>query len=416
MSGNWLSLTPTRKPNVAKPFLPYGRQLIDADDIQAVVDVLSSDYLTTGPLVAEFETAFSTAIDAPYAVACSNGTTALHLAVLAAGIGPGDHVIVPSVTFLATANAVRYVGGEVIFADVDPETGLLRPEDIDAALRRTKGARVKAALPVHLGGQVADPVAIGSLAKDRELIVIEDACHALGAHYQDSEGTTFTVGSCAHSDFATFSFHPVKTMATGEGGAIACRDEAAATRMRQLHNHGMVRDPQNWSNTTDGFDAAGKPNVWYYEMQELGFNFRLTDIQCALGLSQLKKLTHFVSIREKLRQTYERLIGNLDLPIRPVPRVPNCQAGWHLFALLVDFEAIGKDRNTVMAALRNAQIGTQVHYIPVHLQPYYRNRYGEIDLPGARAYYQSTMSLPLFPSMTDDDVAFVVDTLAAELA
>lgn len=399
----------------ALAFQPYGRQFIDAGDIQSVVDVLTSDYLTTGPLVGEFEAELAAHLQVPEAVACSNGTTALHLAMLAAGIGSGDQVIVPSVTFLASANAVRYVGGEVVFADVDPDTGLVRPEDVEDALERAGSDSVKAVVSVHLGGQVADPIGIHELAARHQLLVIEDACHALGGTYSDASGRDFAVGSCAHADFATFSFHPVKTVATGEGGAISCRDPEAAETMRRARNHGMIRTAEDWSNSQLALDPDGEPNAWYYEMSEMGFNFRLTDIQCALGISQLKKLDRFVQSRENLRRTYEKLIEARGLPAKPVPRVASGKPGWHLFAVLIDFEEIGKDRNSVMSSLREVGIGTQVHYIPVHLQPYYQNRYGPADLPGAERYYHRTLSLPLHPGMTTDDVATVLDKLATVL-
>jgi len=390
-------------------FLPYGRQSISDDDISAVERVLRSDFLTGGPEVGAFEQKFSAAVSAANAVVCGNGTQALHLAALALNIGPGDAVVVPSVTFLATANAVHYVGGEVCFADVDPHTGLLTPQTLRDALSAWRGAPIKAVFSVHLGGQVADPAGIRAVADEAGLAVIEDACHALGTIY----GNDFSVGACAHSDLAVFSLHPVKTIAMGEGGVITTKNATIAERLRRLRNHGMTRDATAFQDHDAAFDGEN-PNPWYYEMQELGYNYRATDIQCALGLSQLSRLDKFIARRQQLAARYDQLLPKLSPIVLPPQRVANCTPALHLYSARIDFEAAGQSRRSVMAGLSRAGIGTQVHYIPVHRQPYYQ-RFLPGPLPGADAYYRKTLSLPLFPDMRDDDPDRVVQVLASVL-
>tara|TARA_Y100001934_G_scaffold267468_1_gene348209 strand:- start:153 stop:1373 length:1221 start_codon:yes stop_codon:yes gene_type:complete len=393
-------------------FLPYARQMIDEADIAAVVDVLRSDFLTTGPTVEKFEGALAETVGSRHAVACSSGTAALHLAALALGIGPGDRVIVPTVTFLATANAVRYVGGEVVFADINPETGQMEPEQLSAAVATADGADARAVFPVFLTGSTADPAGLETAAAGRE--VAYDACHALGTRYL-SGNQSGTIGDCRHGAMATFSFHPVKTIALGEGGAVTTNDDILAERLRLARNHGMIRNPADFVNTELAIDANGKANPWYYEMAEPGFNYRLTDIQCALGLSQIAKLDDFAARRRALASRYSERLAPLMPHVRPLAVPPGCNPVLHLFVVLIDFQALGTDRARVMRELRARGVGTQVHYIPVHTQPYYRNRYGDLDLPGASEYYARTLSLPLFTGMTEDDVDRVVETLADTL-
>jgi UDP-4-amino-4,6-dideoxy-N-acetyl-beta-L-altrosamine transaminase len=390
-------------------FLPYGRQVIDDDDIAAVTAVLRGDWLTTGPTVEKFEAALAARVGARFAVACSSGTAALHLATLAADLKHGDHAVVPSMTFLATANAVRYADAEAVFADVDSNTGLMRPEDLEAALARAQG-RVTAVLPVHLAGQSVDMAAIAAIAERHGMAVIEDACHALGSTYQ-ADGETFQVGSCRHSTMAVFSFHPVKTIAMGEGGAITTNDPELCKRLMMLRSHGMTRDASEFQNVDLAFDANGHPNPWYYEMPVLGFNYRASDINCALGLSQLGKLDGFIDRRRALVVQYDKMLAQLVPQVRPPAHVPGCNPAWHLYAPRIDFAGIEGGRAGLMQRLRDVGIGTQVHYIPLHRQPYYLERLGEKQLPGAMKYYRETLSLPLFPSMTDADVRRVVDAL-----
>ena len=396
---------------MTESFLPYGRQWIDDDDIEAVRAVLQSGYLTTGPAVDAFETALQSATDAPDAVACNSGTAALHLAMLALGIGPGDAVVVPTVTFLATANAARYVGAEVIFSDVDADTGIMTVENLEAALGRAASSRVKAVLPVHLGGQAPDLAAIAALATPLGIAVIDDACHNIGGRYGiGSQGEP--VGACVHTAMSVFSFHPVKTVTMGEGGAITVADPALAQRLRDFRNHGITRDPARFVNHGAAKGADGTVNAWYYEMAEPGFNYRASDVQCALGTSQLAKLSLFVDRRRALVSLYDQKLAALAPAVLPPARLGTGDPAWHLYAARIDFDTIGRSRGSIMTGLRQQGIGTQVHYIPVHTQPYYRNRYGEILLPGADAYYSRTLSLPLYPIMNDDDVARVTEALA----
>jgi UDP-4-amino-4,6-dideoxy-N-acetyl-beta-L-altrosamine transaminase len=391
--------------------LPYGRHQIEADDIAAVAAVLGSEWLTTGPTVPAFEAALAGKLGARHAVACSSGTAGLHLTMLALSLGPGDAVVVPSMTFLATANAVRFVGAEVVFADVDSETGLMGPAEVEAALARDGDARVQAVLPVHFAGQCMDPAGIAALAAERGLVVVEDACHAIGTTYVTSGGGRAAVGACRDSAMCVFSFHPVKTVTMGEGGAVTTNDEGLAGRLRLFRNHGMTRDPDRFETTDTALAGDRSPNPWYYEMAEIGFNYRASDIHCALGLSQLGKLDRFVAKRRVLAAHYGALLAPLAPMVRPLGRVPACEPGWHLYVVLVDFDALGRDRATVMTRLKERGIGTQVHYMPLHLHPYYRRRYGEMSLPGSEAYYARAVSLPLFPGMADADVDRVVATL-----
>lgn len=385
-------------------FLPYGRQSIDDDDVAAVAQALRADMLTTGPLVEEFEGDFARATAASHAVACNSGTAALHLAALALGLGPGDAAIVPTLTFLATANAVRYTGAEVVFADVDADTGLMTPGTLEAAITRAGTARLRAVFPVHLNGQLCDMQAIEAIARRHGLAIVEDACHALGLP---------GIGAAAHGGMACFSTHPVKAIATGEGGVVTTADTKLAATLLRMRSHGMVREPAAFENRALGFDGDA-PNPWYYEMPEPGWNYRLPDVLCALGISQLRKLDAFFARRQQIAAQYDRLLAPLAPALRPIPRTR--AHGWHLYAVLVDFAALGTTRRRFMAALRERGIGTQVHYLPVHRQPYYMRRYGETPLPGADAYYARCLSIPFYPAMTDADVGRVVDALAGLVA
>lgn len=383
----------------AGAFLPYGRQDIDADDIAAVVEALGADYLTTGPRVEAFEQAFAATVGASFAIACSNGTAALHLSMLALGIGPGDRVAVPSVTFLATANCARFVGAEVLFTDVDPDTGLMTPGTLAAALEREPGP-LRAVLPVHLRGDVADLRGIAGIAGEAGAVLVEDAPHALGSEADFGSGAE-AVGSGRWSSAATFSFHPVKTIATGEGGMVTTPDGDVAARLRRLRSHGMERLP--------GADP------WLYEMREPGFNYRLPDILCALGQSQLRRLPDFAARRRALAEGYAAALAPLAPHVRLAASPAWSRPVLHLLTALIDFEGLGRTRRQVVEALAAEGIGTQVHYIPVHAQPYYVGRYGPLDLPGAVAWYRRCLSLPLFPAMADGDVDRVADALARAL-
>lgn len=392
-------------------FIPYGRHCIDEDDINAVAAVMRGDFLTTGPAVAAFENALREQTGASCAVVCANGTAALHLAMAVLDFAPGDVAIVPSITFAATANAVRYVGGEVIFADVDPSTGLMRAQHFEAALKRADSRKLRAVIPVLLGGQGADALEIAEIASKRGIKVVEDASHAIGGNYR-TRGREFTVGACGHSDLTTFSFHPVKTVAMGEGGAVTTNSKSYARRLSRLRTHGIERDPDHFIDRNMAFAGDGMANPWYYELQELGFNYRATDIQCALGASQLRKLRRFVQRRAELVARYDNLLAKKVPAARPIGRTLGFAPGWHLYVVQIDFAALGRDRAEVMRALHERGIGTQVHYVPLHRQPYYRARYGEQSLPGAERYYATALSLPLFPDLKDCEQDRVVAALA----
>ena len=397
------------------PFLPYGRHGIDDDDLAAVEKVLRGEFLTTGPTVAAFERALAEAVGAPGAVACSSGTAALHLAAMSMGLGPGDAAVVPAITFLATANAVRLTGAEVLFADVDPDTGLMGAEHMDAAMDSAGNLKVRAVFPVHLAGQPAAMDEVAALADARGIVVVEDACHALGATHDARDGGSVRIGQADHGGLAAFSFHPVKTVAMGEGGALTGRNGALLERARRLRNHGMTRDPAAFAEPALAFDDDGTVNPWYHEMPEPGLNYRASDINCALGLSQLGKLEQFVSRRRALAAACDERLAALAPLVQPLARRPGCTPAWHLYVVLIDFAATGTSRRRVMEALRADGIGSQVHYIPVPLQPCYRRRYGTLALPGAMRYYERCLSLPLFPAMADGDVDRVVCALERAL-
>tara|TARA_Y100001934_G_scaffold221000_1_gene263240 strand:+ start:32075 stop:33262 length:1188 start_codon:yes stop_codon:yes gene_type:complete len=389
--------------------MPYGRQTIDQSDIDAVLAVLKSDWLTTGPLVDRFEETAREVTGARHALVCSNGTAGLHLATLALELGPGDALIVPTLTFLATANCARYVGAEVIFADVDPDTALMEPHHLKEALARAGDLRPVAVAPVHFGGQVADLAGLSAVARTSGLRIMEDACHALGGTYAHA-GNQVRVGACADSDLAVFSLHPVKTATMAEGGIVTTNDDRLAERVARLRTHGTIREPSAWSDRNQGFTGE-TANAWYYEMPEVGLNYRASDLHCALGTTQLSRLDQFVARRAGLVASYDTALASLSPTIRSAGRRPDQSPGWHLYIALIDFEAMGTTRAAVMAALRQEGIGTQVHYLPVHRQPYYRERYGHLDLPGADAFYDRCLSLPLFPDMADHDVSRVVQAL-----
>ena len=381
-------------------FLPYGRQTIEDDDIAAVAQALRADFLTTGPTVEAFETAFKQKVGAEHAIAVSNGTATLHLAMMALGIGEGDVCIAPSVTFLATANCARYVGAEVVFADVDPDSGLMTPDTLADALARAGDRRVRAVLPVHLRGDVCDLPALKAMASAAGAGLVEDAPHALGSTATFGN-ETHPVGDCAYSSFASFSFHPVKTLATGEGGMLTTNDAALAAKARSLRGHGMVRP------------AGAEP--WVYEMPELGFNYRIPDVLCALGISQLAKLDRFVQRRRTLTARYQALLAPLSPLVKLAASPTGSDPALHLLTVLIDFEAAMTSRAAVVESLKAQGVGSQVHYIPVHRQPYYVNRYGLADLPGADAWYGRCLTLPLYPGMADGDPDRVVEALAKAL-
>jgi UDP-4-amino-4,6-dideoxy-N-acetyl-beta-L-altrosamine transaminase len=398
-----------------KDFLPYGRQCIEDDDIEAVIAALKGEYLTTGPAVARFEQTLAGMTGAREAIACSNGTSALYLAARALGLGKGSTIIVPAITFVATASAPHLQGAEIVFCDVDPETGLMRASDLEAALERCPGGRADAVFPVHYAGQSCDMAAIAHVARARNMRIVEDAAHALGTALAGDSGALNPVGANVHSDLTTFSFHPVKTIAMGEGGAVTANDPALIAQLVRARNHGVTREAKAFVRSDAAFDAAGAVNPWYYELEAPGFNFRISDINCALGLSQLKKLDRFVARRRALVAAYDESLQSLAPLVRPLRRDSRSLTAWHIYPVRIDFRRLRIARADVMRDLASEGIGTQVHYIPVHRQPYYAARYGVADLPGAESYYETTLSLPLYPAMSDDDVIRVATAFKKRL-
>ena len=396
-----------------KHYLPYARQVVDDEDIEAVVSALRSNYLTTGPYITAFEKKFSEIVGGSETVVCSSGTAALHLACLALNLGPGDLVIVPAITFLATANVVRHVGADVLFSDVDPGSGLMEPKQFEETIGRATKP-IKAVFPVHLGGQTANMSGIAEIADRNKIVVVEDASHAIGASYCLS-GKGIPVGSCAYSGMSTFSFHAIKTIAMGEGGAVTTKTTEYADRLRLLRNHGILDQPGEFSNTETAFDNNGEVNPWYYEMHEPGFNYRASDIHCALGLSQLNKMDRFVVRRKKIVSLYDRLIEHLSPVVKPISRSSFCLPAWHLYQVLINFQSLGLTRKQVMIGLREEGVGSQVHYIPVYKQPYFERIYGKTYLEGAENFYENVISLPLFTDMNDDDVSHVINALNSVL-
>ena len=403
--------SPSAIPN---RFLPYGRQVIEEDDIAAVAEAMRGDFLTTGPYVGRFETQLAKTVAASHAVVCANGTAALHMAARALRLGPGSKIIVPAITFLATASAPHIAGADVTFADVDPASGLMRPQDLVDALRRA--GKVDAVFNVHLNGQCGEIEEIAAIARAHGAHIVDDACHALGTGYVCDDGNVTSIGDNRFSDLSVFSFHPVKAIAMGEGGAVTTNDPEMARRLLLARNHGMTRDPQEFTNREDAFDADGVPNPWYYELVEPEFNWRANDIQCALGLSQLGKLGRFVARRRALSAAYDSKLAALAPLIRPVARTRRCLPAWHLYAVLIDYEALGLSRGQIMRRLQQHGVGSQVHYYPVYRQPYFAQRHDVGPLAGADRYYERFLSLPLYASMTESDVTFVVETLAGCLA
>jgi perosamine synthetase len=371
--------------------LPYGRQSIDETDIAAVTEVLKSEWLTTGPMIENFEKAVAGFSGAAHAVAISNGTSALHAAMNCLDIGPGDEVIVPAMTFVATANSVVYQGGTPVFADVKPGTLLADPGSIESLVTK----KTKAISVVDYAGQPCDYAEIVKIADKHGLRLVSDACHALGGSYQGRK-----VGTLA--DLTTFSFHPVKHITTGEGGMILTDDEALAGKMRRFRNHGISTDHRQ----------REKNGTFYYEMEELGFNYRLSDIHAALGISQLRKLPGWIKRRQEIAALYDAAFAKENF-LKPLKAESDRSHAYHLYVVQLDSAVTGADRGEIFKRLRESGIGVNVHYLPVHLHAFYRNRFGTKAglCPVAEAAYERMLSLPMFPTMTNADVDHVVSTL-----
>lgn len=370
-------------------FISYGKQSLDEDDIQAVIDTLRSPNLTQGPKIVEFEQAVADYVGVKYAVAFSNGTAALHGACYAAGIGEGDEVITSPITFAASANCVRYVGGTVVFADIDAQTYNIDPQQIRANITD----KTKAIIPVDFTGQPVDIDEIMDIANEHNLTVIEDGAHSLGATYKDRK-----VGQTAH--MTMFSFHPVKPVTTAEGGIIVTNDEELYDKMRQFRSHGIAQVPY-----------SAEKGGWYYEMTELGYNYRMTDLQAALGVSQMKKLDSFIARRQQIAKYYDEAFRDVSQVITPT-QLANTQSGWHLYMIQLG----GVDRKVVFDKMRAAKIGVHVHYIPVYWHPYYEKLgYTRGLCPVAEAWYERALTLPIHPSLSEEHVAHIIKHLKQHL-
>ena len=381
-----------------QPFLPYGRQTISEADIEAVVAVLRSPFLTQGPAVPAFEQAVAAKVGAAYGVATNSATSALHIACLALGLGPGDGLWTSPITFVASANCGRYCGADVDFVDIDPATGLMGTTALANKLKlaEANGTLPKVVVPVQFAGSSCNMEVIGQLAERYGFAVLEDASHAIGGSYQGAP-----VGNCRYSAISVFSFHPVKIITTGEGGMATTNDPLLAQRMAELRSHGITKDPNRFEQPA--------PGPWSYEQQQLGFNYRLTDIQAALGLSQLQRLDKVVAERNRLLSRYQELLA--DLPLRLLEISEGVHSAVHLAIIRLTDSGPAQHR-LVFEGLRAAGIGVQLHYSPVHLQPYYRQLgFAEGDLPEAEAYQLNAISLPLFPGLKENDQELIAKTL-----
>lgn len=384
--------------------IPYGHQTISEEDIQAVVEVLRSDWLTQGPALEQFERMVANYCGAAYAVAVNSATSALHISCLAAGLGPGDVLWTSPNTFVASANCARYCGGEVSFIDIDAQTynmsSVLLERQLELASRT--GKLPKILIPVHFAGQSCEMDRVAELARHYGISIIEDASHAIGGEYKGKR-----IGSCEYSDMTVFSFHPVKIITTGEGGMVLTNRRDLYERLIRLRSHGITRDPEIMSGESHG--------PWYYQQIELGFNYRMTDIQAALGASQMSRLQEFVARRHDLAQRYYRLLS--DLPLTLPRQQPEVYSSFHLYVVRVDAARTSVSRRQVLDTLRAAQIGANVHYIPVHTQPYYKQLgFTEGMYPEAERYYAEAISLPIFAGLTDTQQDRVVDVLKGCLA
>ncbi len=379
--------------------IPYGRQNISEEDISAVVEVLRSDFLTQGPAVPRFEAAVAEYVGARHAVACSNATAALHMACMALGVGPGDIVWTSPNTFVASANCALYCGASVDFVDIDPVTWNMSPAALEEKLRAAEreGRLPKVVIPVHFSGEPCDMAAIGALAKRYGFRVIEDAAHAIGAAYPGGK-----VGDCRHSDIVVFSFHPVKIITTGEGGLALTNDPEIASRLNLARSHGITRDPEL---------MQGEPHgPWYYEQIGLGFNYRMTDMQAALGLSQMARLEEFLERRQQIADAYDAALAGL--PLTTPYRNPASRSALHLYVVRLGLDRIAKGHRQVFEELRASGIGVNLHYIPVYLQPHYRSLgFAPGHCPEAERYYGEAISLPIFATLSDTDQRFVIDKL-----
>lgn len=383
--------------------IPYGRQDIQQEDVDAVVEALKSDFLTQGPLVPAFEEALAEYVGSAHAVAVNSATSALHIACLALDLGRGDWLWTSPITFVASANCAIYCGASIDFIDIDPVTYNMCPDKLEAKLEvaQTTGKLPKVVVPVHLSGQSCDMKRIHALSKKFGFRIVEDASHAIGGSYDNAR-----IGDCRYSDITVFSFHPVKIITTAEGGLATTGDSVLAQKMRLAASHGITRDPELMTHAPDG--------PWYYQQTTLGFNYRMTELQAALGISQLKRLDEYVRTRKTLARRYNDVLASLPL-ITPA-QSEDTASSWHLYIISLELKRLGSSHREVFEALRSAGIGVNLHYIPVHLQPFYRLRgYNKGDFPNSEFYYERAISLPLFATMTTEEQDSVCTALRQTL-
>lgn len=390
--------------------IPYGRQEITPEDIQTVIETLQSDFLTQGPKIAEFEHAFAQYVHSKYAVAVSNGTAALHLAVMALGIQEDEYVICTPITFAASINCVKYCNGQILFADIDPETYLMDLKSVEALISNNPDKKIRGIIPVDFAGRVPQLDAFKKLADKHNLWIIEDACHSPGGSFQDETGKEQLAGNGLFADLSVFSFHPVKHIATGEGGMITTNNPELYQQLLTLRTHGITRNTDLYENSIEFAVGNGVSNgeypLWYMEMQELGYNYRITDFQAALGISQLSRAEQNLVKRRAIAQKYTDSLSSLNDVIHSSGVVEG--HAYHLFILEVN------DRKGLYDYLRAQHIFAQIHYIPVHLMPYYKKQgWKEGDCPNAEKYYSRCISIPMFPSMTEEEIQRVISTIQA---
>jgi UDP-4-amino-4,6-dideoxy-N-acetyl-beta-L-altrosamine transaminase len=380
---------------------PYAKHNINDDDINAVVDVLKNKSITQGTKVDEFESELAKYLDAKYVIACSSGTAALHLIYLAMGLNENTAIITTPITFLATANAARLTGAKVYFADVDKDTGLILEDSVRKILKNKKN-KIKALVLVHLGSKTCNLEKYAKIAKDYDIHLIEDSCHAFGEKYISSVNEVSMVGSAKHSYASSLSFHAIKNITTGEGGAVITNNKKFANKIKLLRSHGNIRD-SDWNDITER-------GPWYYESKLIGYNYRITDFQAALGISQLKRLSSQNKYKYGLAKIYNNLLKDIKYIKLPVIKEEKYDQAWHLYSIALNFKDIGKSRNEVMKKLLEKGIGTQVHYIPLYKQPIYKSNSNK-KYPGAEAYFGSTLSLPMYSSLLEKDIEYIVKSL-----
>lgn len=403
--------------------IPYGRQEITEQDIQIVIETLKSDFLTQGPAIQNFESSLSQYLGSTHAVAVSNGTAGLHIAYLAAGVQKGDAVFVPATTFAATANAAIYCGATPVFVDIDPNTLCMSPESLELAIDLALKAHLqpKIIAPVYFAGRPVDSMLkFIELAKHFGMLIIEDACHAIGAEYRLSDNNSFIkVGGSSFADMTVFSFHPVKHITTGEGGAVSTQNKELYKKLCLFRSHGITKDASHFVNRDLALDSStGEHNSWYHEMQTLGYNYRLTDIQAALGKNQLSRIQQNISRRREIASQYDDAFKNIKHVITPPSDSMLAKHSYHLYPLRINFQDMGTTRQQFMQSLKKEGIGSQVHYLPVHWHPYYQDNkdlWKAVETPEAEKFYSQELSIPMYSSLSNEEINKVITIIKSQM-